>query len=296
MDGRVYDPSVGRFLSPDNEIQAPDNSQSYNRYAYCMNNPLKYTDPTGYLWYRDNFGNWNYWAEPGCISDEDVDPNKLKEGEDFTFAITDRVLVCGFWSNGRFNLTDPFSKFPLYAATLTKEGRKKQEAEKKAAEADAKDKTKTKTVVEKRKEDVERLKAKNGGSRSVHWHDEKYGLGKLFGPGRSDMSNKGQSWEDGKKTMLATGSIIATAGTMAIAGGVLTNTLGTASIINSIDNITGASGNINNQSVQLGIQLYKTAIDATSVMTNLRPDNFIKGSSLILDGNSTYNHFLNLNK
>jgi len=49
MNGRVYDPVVGRFLSPDNYIQAPDNPQSYNRYSYCLNNPLMYTDPSGWL-------------------------------------------------------------------------------------------------------------------------------------------------------------------------------------------------------------------------------------------------------
>ena len=47
MNGRVYDPVLGRFLSPDNFVQAPDNSQSFNRYSYCLNNPLKYTDPSG---------------------------------------------------------------------------------------------------------------------------------------------------------------------------------------------------------------------------------------------------------
>ena len=47
MNGRVYDPKLGRFLSPDNNIQAPDNPQNYNRYAYALNNPLKYTDPSG---------------------------------------------------------------------------------------------------------------------------------------------------------------------------------------------------------------------------------------------------------
>ena len=49
MNGRVYDPTLGRFLSPDNYVQAPDNSQSFNRYSYCLNNPLKYTDPSGEL-------------------------------------------------------------------------------------------------------------------------------------------------------------------------------------------------------------------------------------------------------
>lgn len=47
MNGRMYDPYTSMFLSPDNYIQAPDNSQSFNRYAYCLNNPLKYTDPSG---------------------------------------------------------------------------------------------------------------------------------------------------------------------------------------------------------------------------------------------------------
>jgi RHS repeat-associated protein len=47
MNGRMYDPIVGRFLSPDPYVQAPDFSQSYNRYSYCLNNPLIYTDPSG---------------------------------------------------------------------------------------------------------------------------------------------------------------------------------------------------------------------------------------------------------
>ncbi|MBR0176718.1 MAG: RHS repeat-associated core domain-containing protein [Bacteroidales bacterium] len=49
MNGRMYDPVMSTFLSPDNYIQSPDYSQSFNRYAYCMNNPLKYTDPSGWV-------------------------------------------------------------------------------------------------------------------------------------------------------------------------------------------------------------------------------------------------------
>ena len=47
MNGRVYDPALGRFISPDPWIQDPKNSQSFNRYSYVWNNPLRYTDPTG---------------------------------------------------------------------------------------------------------------------------------------------------------------------------------------------------------------------------------------------------------
>ncbi len=49
MNGRLYDPLVGRMLSPDIVIQDEQNSQAYNRYSYCFNNPLKYTDPSGYI-------------------------------------------------------------------------------------------------------------------------------------------------------------------------------------------------------------------------------------------------------
>ena len=48
MNGRVYDPKVGRFLSPDPVLQDAGNTQNMNRYSYAWNNPLKYTDPSGY--------------------------------------------------------------------------------------------------------------------------------------------------------------------------------------------------------------------------------------------------------
>lgn len=57
-NGRMYDPYIARFLSPDrsalcdafiakwrkNYVQLPTSAQSFNRYSYCLNNPLKYTD------------------------------------------------------------------------------------------------------------------------------------------------------------------------------------------------------------------------------------------------------------
>lgn len=55
MDGRMYDPFIGRFLSPDPFVQAPDITQGLNRYTYCLNNPLSLVDPTGYSWLSDNW-------------------------------------------------------------------------------------------------------------------------------------------------------------------------------------------------------------------------------------------------
>lgn len=49
MNGRVYDPELGRFLSADPFVQAPTNSQSLNRYSYVLNNPLSHTDPSGFF-------------------------------------------------------------------------------------------------------------------------------------------------------------------------------------------------------------------------------------------------------
>ncbi len=47
MNGRVYDPLIAMFLSPDNYVQSPDITKNFNRYSYCLNNPLKYADPDG---------------------------------------------------------------------------------------------------------------------------------------------------------------------------------------------------------------------------------------------------------
>jgi len=48
MGDRYYDPTLGRFISPDSFIPDPGNPQDLNRYSYAGNNPLKYTDPTGH--------------------------------------------------------------------------------------------------------------------------------------------------------------------------------------------------------------------------------------------------------
>jgi len=61
MNGRVYDPQLARFLSPDPFIHSTSFTQGLNRYSYVINNPLKYTDPSGYMpqWVSDD------WARSG---------------------------------------------------------------------------------------------------------------------------------------------------------------------------------------------------------------------------------------
>lgn len=83
MNGRLYDPVLGRFFSPDNYVQMPDNSQNFNRYSYCLNNPLKYTDPSGELW----------WLAPvigayfgGSVINKNFNPLKWDYGNWKTYA------------------------------------------------------------------------------------------------------------------------------------------------------------------------------------------------------------------
>lgn len=85
MNARLYDPVLGRFLSPDPYVQVPFLSQNFNRYAYAMNNPLRFTDASGefipllivavvgfgigYTSYGIATGNWGFEAvTAGLIS------------------------------------------------------------------------------------------------------------------------------------------------------------------------------------------------------------------------------------
>jgi len=56
MNGRVYDPEVGRFIEADPKGEG-HTSQGLNRYSYVLNNPLSFTDPSGYkkFWQKKGF-------------------------------------------------------------------------------------------------------------------------------------------------------------------------------------------------------------------------------------------------
>jgi len=49
MNGRIYDPISAKFTSADPHVTDASDGQNYNRYSYVLNNPLAYTDPTGYF-------------------------------------------------------------------------------------------------------------------------------------------------------------------------------------------------------------------------------------------------------
>ena len=56
LHARYYDPTTGRFISPDGiEYLDPESINGLNLYAYCGNNPVMYADPSGHLpeWIAD---------------------------------------------------------------------------------------------------------------------------------------------------------------------------------------------------------------------------------------------------
>jgi len=58
MNGRIYDPKLGRMMQADPIISSAYNAQSINRYSYVLNNPLIHTDPSGYKTRLQQFGGW----------------------------------------------------------------------------------------------------------------------------------------------------------------------------------------------------------------------------------------------
>lgn len=103
MNGRVYDPLTAMFFSPDPFIQSPGNWLNYNRYGYCMNNPTRYTDPSGYQWdvldMPKEDGMWVNHATGG--------PSSGFVG-DGTYSGN---LMAGFWSASFRGYNNGFSEF-----------------------------------------------------------------------------------------------------------------------------------------------------------------------------------------
>ena len=66
-NARYYDAALGRFIQPDTIVPNPLNPQSLNRFAYVLNNPLKYIDPTGHVecWDEDCDGGTHDYGDDG---------------------------------------------------------------------------------------------------------------------------------------------------------------------------------------------------------------------------------------
>src|SRR5258708_1197512 len=91
MNGRIYDPKLARFLSADPNVQAVSDLQSYNHYSYVKNNPLRYTDPTGY--FCDDF-NWG-----GAVSALPVQGAIVACGASENAAVCGSAFAAAAWVN-----------------------------------------------------------------------------------------------------------------------------------------------------------------------------------------------------
>ena len=77
---RFYSPYINRFLSADTIVPGYANPQSLNRYSYVLNNPLRYSDPTGHMQYEDPYESSNGTCKPGDTSCNWVGRPKGKSG------------------------------------------------------------------------------------------------------------------------------------------------------------------------------------------------------------------------
>ncbi|GIK59108.1 MAG: hypothetical protein BroJett015_47710 [Chloroflexota bacterium] len=100
---RFYVPGLGRFASADSIIPNPANPQSYNRYAYVLNRPVKYQDPTGH---RPTDG----CEYEGCELDDYLDPNETWITAQGQVSLIDPVLAAQYpgdftWEEALFTAT-----------------------------------------------------------------------------------------------------------------------------------------------------------------------------------------------
>jgi RHS repeat-associated protein len=133
MNGRMYDPVVGRMLSVDNFVQDGTSTQSFNRFSYVVNNPLKFTDPSGELfgfavtwttnfvhgWFSTGTGRWGAGLRAANQGAENrfnlikglfaTDENKSTLGRGFElfsrFTWQAPQTALGFSFNSGYNLT-----------------------------------------------------------------------------------------------------------------------------------------------------------------------------------------------
>lgn len=101
MNGRCYDPIIGRMLAPDNFVQDPSNAQNYNRYAYVLNNPLKYVDPSG-----ENVVDY-YYNKDGILVKK-IDDGSGKPDEHYVVDTSEglsKVTVLGYLTDEEFQST-----------------------------------------------------------------------------------------------------------------------------------------------------------------------------------------------
>lgn len=108
MNGRLYDPVIARFLSPDPYVANNTFTQDYNRYSYCRNNPLLYTDPTGYWAGWDDLIVGGVGFATGYIT-YGITNNDWGWNAALSGTITAGTFMIGYYSGGAGGIANIFS-------------------------------------------------------------------------------------------------------------------------------------------------------------------------------------------
>ncbi|BCE03630.1 RHS repeat domain-containing protein [Marinicellulosiphila megalodicopiae] len=130
MQGRMYDPLTGRFLSPDPFIQAPLNLQNYNRYSYVLNNPMVFVDPSGFEYRLPNtyqvlsYDTWNplitntSYVTAFDLNERYYTPNlRERNFENLDILIVDTSGIFG-WSDRKFRSFERSTQGEMFTVEL----------------------------------------------------------------------------------------------------------------------------------------------------------------------------------
>ncbi|MRS04609.1 RHS repeat-associated core domain-containing protein, partial [bacterium] len=114
---RWYDPALGRFIQADSIVPGAGNPQAWDRYAYVQNNPILYTDPSGYYAVCDD-GKCPYYPPKPSRTPDYVKPSELTQSGNGNYGGQDAYdlylqlfynYTGWWWSNGHFTLQDFFA-------------------------------------------------------------------------------------------------------------------------------------------------------------------------------------------
>ncbi len=141
MNGRLYDPLTGQFLSPDSNVQLPDFTQNFNRYSYCLNNPLKYKDQNGEWVITALTMLANMWVSTSAANNWQFNPVKwdwksvqtwsslvqsgisgYKMGSSLEYKV-DKIIHKSYYDNRSKEIIDDFnSRFELHGSNTLSDG------------------------------------------------------------------------------------------------------------------------------------------------------------------------------
>jgi RHS repeat-associated protein len=106
MNGRVYCPTTMQFVSTDPFIQALGNTANYNRYSYCLNDPINHSDPSGYQFYQIEEPWFNPYAG-NLLNQTTIGGNDFSSGGGSRMGWSNGTM---YNADGSIKSADPYTK------------------------------------------------------------------------------------------------------------------------------------------------------------------------------------------